>query len=56
MDIKTKSISKKEILKISKELIAITLGCFIYAFAINEFFVPNKLAEGGVTGISLVIY
>lgn len=50
------NFDRKYALKYFKELIVITLGCFIYAFAINEFFVPNKLAEGGVTGISLVIY
>lgn len=33
-----------------------TLGCFIYAFAVNYFYVSNHLAEGGVTGIALIIY
>ncbi|MGL4254536.1 MAG: YitT family protein [Fusobacteriaceae bacterium] len=47
---------KNNFLKLLKEIVLMTSGCFIYAFAINEFFVPNKLAEGGVTGISLVLF
>ncbi|MGL5965297.1 MAG: YitT family protein [Fusobacteriaceae bacterium] len=49
-------LEKNSFFKTSKEILLMTLGCFIYAFAINEFFVPNKLAEGGVTGISLVLF
>lgn len=49
-------LNREQAFKILKEVALMTLGCFIYAFAINEFFVPNKLAEGGVTGISLVLY
>ncbi len=33
-----------------------TLGCFILAFSINYFYLGNKLAEGGVAGIALIIY
>ncbi|MBC2857399.1 YitT family protein [Cetobacterium sp. 2A] len=39
-----------------RELFLITVGSFLYAVGINYFFVANKLAEGGVTGISLIIY
>lgn len=39
-----------------KEYLLITLGAFIYAIGVNYFFVANKLAEGGVTGITLMIY
>lgn len=41
--------------KILKELFIISLGCAIYSFAIMHFNVPNKLAEGGGTGISLLL-
>ena len=41
--------------KIFKELFIISLGCAIYSFAIMHFNVPNKLAEGGGTGISLLL-
>lgn len=33
-----------------------TLGCAILAFAINYFYLANKLAEGGVAGIALIIH
>ena len=41
--------------KIFKELFIISLGCAIYSFAIMHFNVPNKLAEGGGTGIALLL-
>lgn len=33
-----------------------TVGCAILAFSINYFFLGNKLAEGGVAGIALIIH
>ena len=48
-------LDKVDIKKIAKELIFICLGCAIYSFAIMHFNVPNKLAEGGGTGISLLL-
>ncbi|MCF2638856.1 YitT family protein [Fusobacterium varium] len=43
-------------IKLGKDYFFMTLGCFIYAFAVNYFYVSNHLAEGGVTGIALIIY
>ncbi|WCK52763.1 YitT family protein [Aneurinibacillus sp. Ricciae_BoGa-3] len=34
----------------------ITIGCFLYSIAVNAFFVNNRLAQGGVTGISLLLH
>ncbi|GEN34330.1 YitT family protein [Aneurinibacillus danicus] len=34
----------------------ITAGSFLYSIAVNFFFVANKLAQGGVTGISLLLH
>ncbi|MGL6064286.1 MAG: YitT family protein [Fusobacteriaceae bacterium] len=42
--------------KYFKEFSMITLGSAIYAFGINYFYVSNELAEGGVTGISLILH
>lgn len=39
-----------------REYLMITLGCIIYSVAINYFYVANKLAEGGVAGISLMFH
>lgn len=37
------------------ELIMIALGCAIYALGIDAISIPNKLADGGLTGISLIL-
>lgn len=34
----------------------ITLGCFIFGFALNYFILANHLAEGGFTGIGLLLH
>jgi len=38
-----------------KSIIAIIIGTFIIGFGINYFNIPNSLAEGGITGISIII-
>lgn len=45
-----------KIFEILKTYIITTLGCIILAFSINYFFAANKLAQGGVSGISLMIF
>ena len=37
------------------EIFFIILGAFIYALGLNIFIVANHLAEGGFTGISLIL-
>ncbi|MCM3004486.1 YitT family protein [Priestia koreensis] len=39
-----------------KEIIYIIIGSFLFAFGINYFALPNELAEGGVTGITMITY
>ncbi|HHY06238.1 MAG TPA: YitT family protein [Clostridia bacterium] len=36
--------------------LGITLGSFIFAFGLNYFIIANGLAEGGFTGIALIIH
>ena len=43
-------------LQFIKEYIIAALACVVMAFNINYFFVGNKLAEGGVSGLSLIIH
>lgn len=43
----------KEILK---STCLVLLGSFIFAIAINSVTIPNQLGEGGVTGITLLLY
>ncbi|MFM1652688.1 YitT family protein [Brevibacillus sp. B_LB10_24] len=38
-----------------KSIIAIVVGTAIMGFGINAFNIPNHLAEGGITGISIII-
>lgn len=44
---------KKELIK---DILLITMGAFIYAFGVNYFFVANKLADGGLAGISVILH
>lgn len=42
--------------KVFREYLGITLGIIITAFALDMFLVPNKLAAGGVSGLSTVLH
>ncbi|MBU5592579.1 YitT family protein [Clostridium sp. MSJ-4] len=50
---KTKGLNKK---KIIKEYAFITFGIILVAIAVEYFFIPNNIAEGGVAGLSIVIH
>lgn len=41
---------------IPANLFYIFVGSFLYAISVNGFTVPNELAEGGVTGLSLILF
>ena len=32
------------------------IGAFIFALAVNLFVIPNDFGEGGVTGISIILF
>ena len=38
--------------RIIKNIMLITLGSFIYAFAFDSLFVPNNIVMGGFTGLA----
>jgi len=40
----------------ANDLLVITIGSLLYAFGLNYFIVANHLAEGGFTGIALILY
>lgn len=42
--------------KIVFEYLGITIGCIFMAISLNAFTVPNKIAPGGVSGLSTVIF
>ena len=42
--------------QILKEYSIVTLACIVMAFNINYFFLANKLAEGGIAGVSLILH
>ncbi len=46
----------KQKYKVVLEYIGITIGCIFIAIALNAFTVPNKIAPGGVSGLSTVIF
>lgn len=41
--------------QVSKTILPILLGTAIYAFGLLYFIIPNKLMEGGVTGITILL-
>ncbi|KAB2952569.1 YitT family protein [Heliorestis acidaminivorans] len=50
------SIWKKRIKKWSYEVTGIAIGAFIFAFGLNYFIIANRLAEGGLTGVVLILH
>ena len=38
------------------EIFLVVLGSFLFGFSVNIFVIPNDLGEGGVTGISIILY
>lgn len=49
-------IQEKSPLKTIIDLLMVTLGCGIYALGFVKINMANQLAEGGVTGITLILY
>ncbi|UJF14659.1 YitT family protein [Jeotgalibaca sp. MA1X17-3] len=41
---------------LSRSIFLSVIGAFIFSIAINMFSIPNNLGEGGVTGLSLMIF
>lgn len=50
-----KKIKNKSLRKIL-EYIMLTLGSIIAAFALEQFLIPNTILDGGINGISIIIY
>ena len=46
---------KRTIFKLLKSLFFITIGAFITAFALESFLLPNKVTDGGIIGISMIV-
>ncbi|MEK3786423.1 YitT family protein [Paenibacillus sp. FSL K6-1230] len=38
------------------ELLMLVIGAFLFALAVNLFVIPNDYGEGGVTGITIILY
>ncbi|SDI88959.1 YitT family protein [Natribacillus halophilus] len=39
-----------------KSILFLTFGTFLFAFSITQFAMPNNLAEGGIAGLSLLLF
>ena len=39
-----------------KNLALVLIGTFIFSIAVNSIVIPNQLGEGGVTGITLLLF
>ena len=42
--------------KVVKRYITITLGTAMVGFAVSEFYIPNKIVSGGVSGLSTILF
>ena len=51
----TQPKKKRTVFKLLKSLFFITIGAFITAFALESFLLPNKVIDGGVIGISMIM-
>ena len=49
-------MKKENIYRFLKKMFFITAGAFIMALGVSVFLVPSRIAAGGVSGISTVIY
>lgn len=49
-------VKKDKIFDFFRTYFITTIGCAILAFSITYFFLGNKLAQGGISGISIIIY
>ncbi len=46
----------REMYKKGRDIVFIMLGTFLFALAVNLFVIPNDLGEGGVTGITIILF
>lgn len=42
--------------KVTIDIFIMMIGAFLFALAINLFVIPNELGEGGVTGVTIILY
>ncbi|KYG89788.1 YitT family protein [Metasolibacillus sp. FSL H7-0170] len=42
--------------KLVIDILIMMFGAFLFALAINLFVIPNELGEGGVTGVTIILY
>ncbi|WP_153062637.1 YitT family protein [Metasolibacillus meyeri] len=43
-------------MKFARDIMIMLFGSFLFALAINLFVIPNDLGEGGVTGVTIILY
>jgi uncharacterized membrane-anchored protein YitT (DUF2179 family) len=55
MVLQSKNASKSIILKIFRNLLFITFGAIVAAFALEAFLLPNSVIDGGVIGVSMIL-
>ncbi|HBL41386.1 MAG TPA: YitT family protein, partial [Ruminococcaceae bacterium] len=52
---KLKSVKKQDVKEFLIDNLVWLIGCFFYAIAINIFNVPNQIAQGGFSGLAIVV-
>lgn len=54
--IKGKVTEETKLYKAVKRYLTITLGTAMVGFAVSEFYIPNKIVSGGVSGLSTILF
>lgn len=54
--IKKKDDGKMKLYKAVKRYLTIILGTAMVGFAVSEFYIPNKIVSGGVSGLSTILF
>ena len=49
-------ITKNKVIKLIFNFVTLTIGAIIAAMALELFLIPNTILDGGVTGISIIIF
>ena len=52
----TRRSEETKLQKMIKKYAAIVLGTAMVGFAVSEYYIPNKIVSGGVSGLSTILF
>ncbi|MCX6083557.1 MAG: YitT family protein, partial [Caldiserica bacterium] len=48
-------MTRKTVVRAIRDVVGITIGCFVYALSFALFVIPRDLAPGGVSGLAIIV-